>query len=379
MKKINIVWGSILLGLILIQTVVRITEKQNQIFQSRASELAGQIENLTGQLRTKDRELRDLQNIDQAVVNRQLGDELKALKSTLKLTIAEYDELINLRGDKKQFAILDKIFALTLDQLRQENYASASATLEVLKTEIKKEADKRAVAGVPAAGSSGTEVVQTDNGNFTVRVISADLSSTKVIVETASESDCRDNCPVLPLAELAKRAGAFAAINGPYFCPASYPSCAGKTNSFDTLMMNKNKHYFNSDNNVYSSVPAAIFSTTSRFVTQSSQWGRDTGVDSVIAGQPLLVFNGQSQFGGDGDPKKTGKGTRAFIGATDNKVYIGLVYNASVAEMANVVAKMGIKNAINLDSGGSIAMMQNGRYLAGPGRDLPFGIMLVRR
>lgn len=106
---------------------------------------------------------------------------------------------------------------------------------------------------------------------------------------------------------------------------------------------------------------------------------RDTGVDAVIAGQPLLVFNGQSQFGGDGDPKKSGKGTRAFIGGTDNTVYIGVVYNCTVAEMANVVAKLGIKNAINLDSGGSIALFQNGKYLAGPGRDLPFGIMLVKR
>jgi len=29
------------------------------------------------------------------------------------------------------------------------------------------------------------------------------------------------------------------------FCPSTYPQCAGKTNSFDTLLMNKNKVYFN--------------------------------------------------------------------------------------------------------------------------------------
>jgi exopolysaccharide biosynthesis protein len=143
--------------------------------------------------------------------------------------------------------------------------------------------------------------------------------------------------------------------------------------------MNKNKVYFNSGNNVYSNVPAAIFSTSSRFVTRSLEWGRDTGVDSVIAGQPMLVFNGQSQFSGDGDPKKSSKGTRAFIGATDQTVFIGLVYNVTVAEMAKVLVTKGIKNAINLDSGGSIAMWNNGKYVAGPGRDLPFGIMLVRR
>jgi len=276
------------------------------------------------------------------------------------------------------------MFALALNQLLENNYASAAATIKKLEAEIKKEQDKRALAAaaaVPAAtGNSGsTGTVKTESGEFRTNIISADLRTTKVVVDTASPSDCNDNCPVLPLATFAQRSGAFAAINGPYFCPATYPACANKKNSFDTLMMNKNKTYLNSGNNVYSSVPAAIFSTTSRFVRQSSEWGRDTGIDSVIAGQPLLVFNGQSMFGGDGDPKKSGKGTRAFIGATDSTVYIGLVYNVTVAEMANVIAAKGIKNAINLDSGGSIAMWNNGRYVAGPGRDLPFGIMLVRR
>lgn len=331
------------------------------------------------QLSDKVIELENFQKIDQVAINKKNSDELKELKKILTNTIDVYSDIIDIRGDRKQFAVLDKLFAQTLSDLKQEKYSSASASLISLNTEIKKMTEVKVVANVPADGATGTQKVTTDNGEFTVRLISADLKSNKVVVETASERDCADNCPVASLSTLASRSGAFAAINGPYFCPASYPACASKKNSFDTLMMNRQKVYFNSDNNVYSNVPAAIFSTTSRFVSQSSQWGRDTGVDSVIAGQPLLVFNGQSQFSGDGDPKKSGKGTRAFIGGTDSTVYIGLVYNCTVAEMSNVVAKLGIKNAINLDSGGSIALYQNGKYLAGPGRDLPFGIMLVKR
>src|SRR6185369_5514049 len=97
-------------------------------------------------------------------------------------------------------------------------------------------------------------------------MVAADLGSTRVVVETASGGDCRDGCPVDSLASYVGKAGGFAGINGPYFCPAEYPSCAGKTNSFDTLLMNKNKIYFNSDNNVYSSVPAYIFSGSARLV-----------------------------------------------------------------------------------------------------------------
>jgi exopolysaccharide biosynthesis protein len=127
-------------------------------------------------------------------------------------------------------------------------------------------------------------------------------------------------------------------------------------------------------------VPAVIFSGSSaRFVGQSSQWGRDTGVDSVIANQPLLVSNGNVVFGGDDEAKRAGQGTQAFIGATGNTAYIGVVYNANVAQVARVLKAMGIQNALNLDSGGSIALWSNGRYLAGPGRNTPFGILFVRK
>lgn len=58
------------------------------------------------------------------------------------------------------------------------------------------------------------------------------------MVDTASDSTCTRDCPALPLAEYVSRSGAYAGINGSYFCPADYPSCADKKNSFDTLLMN---------------------------------------------------------------------------------------------------------------------------------------------
>jgi exopolysaccharide biosynthesis protein len=185
---------------------------------------------------------------------------------------------------------------------------------------------------------------------------------------------------VASLSDYISRSGGFAGVNGPYFCPAEYPSCAGKTNSFDTLMMNKKKTYFNSDNNVYSVVPAVIFSGNgARFVGKSQEWGRDTGVDAGIAAQPMLLSGGDIRFGGSGDPKQGSKGSRAFIGTKDNTVYIGVVRGATVAEVAIVLKAMGLQNALNLDSGGSTALFANGKYIAGPGRNTPFGIVLVRK
>jgi exopolysaccharide biosynthesis protein len=373
----------VLTALISIKTFLVIIDNQKQQYLGNEATLNKKLEELQKSLDEKLVAFEDFKKTDQVLLNQKLTEDLKNIKTGYKDVVDSYQLLIDLKGDKKIFAKIDGLFAQALDQLASNNYASASGTLKSLDEEIKKETEKRVAAQTAAAkvGASGsaTEAINTDSGEYRTNIISADLRTTKVVVDTASPSDCTDNCPVLPLATFVQRSGAFAGINGPYFCPASYPACANKKNSFDTLMMNKNKTYFNSGNNVYSSVPAAIFSTISRFVRQSSEWGRDTGIDSVIAGQPLLVFNGQSMFGGDGDPKKSGKGTRAFIGATDSTVYIGLVYNVTVAEMAKVIVAKGIRNAINLDSGGSIAMWNNGRYVAGPGRDLPFGIMLVRR
>lgn len=231
---------------------------------------------------------------------------------------------------------------------------------------------------LPTNGYS-RQVVTTERGNFTVSVVAGDLNSTRVIVDTASGGTCTNECPVLSLGDYAARSGAYAGINGPYFCPATYDSCSGKKNAFDTLLMNKNKVYFNSDNNVYSTVPAAIFyGNTARFVGQSLEWGRDTGVDSVIANYPLLLRDGNINFTGSGDGKLSSIGNRSFIGIKDNYAYIGVVSSATVADVAVVLKAMGMKNALNLDSGGSTALWFDG-YKFGPGRGLPFGVLFIRK
>lgn len=232
---------------------------------------------------------------------------------------------------------------------------------------------------LPASGYQ-RQTVKIDSGLFNVDIISANLNSTKVVIDTASDTDCKDNCPVMSLGEYASRSGAYAGINGSFFCPASYPSCAGKANSFDTLLMNKSKHYFNSDNNVYSTVPAAIFSTGSaRFVGQSLEWGRDTNVDAVIANYPLYIAGGNVFFGGNGDPKIDDRGSRTFISSKGNMVYIGVVYGATGGEAAKVLNELGMDSALGLDQGGSTALWLGGRYLTGPGRNIPNAVLFVNR
>lgn len=233
------------------------------------------------------------------------------------------------------------------------------------------------VTNTPPKSGYSQQTVQSSAGSFTIDIIAGDLNSTRVIVDTASAGDCANDCPVLPLADYVSRSGAYAGVNGSFFCPASYPQCAGKTNSFDTLLMNKNKVYFNSANNVYSTIPAVIFNGTSvRYVGQSLEWGRDTGVDAVIANYPLLVLNGAAVAGGSSDSKLGNKGSRSFVGNSGNIVYMGVVRSASVAEAGIALQAMGIQNALNLDDGGSTALYIGG-YKLGPGRNIPNAVLFV--
>jgi hypothetical protein len=143
--------------------------------------------------------------------------------------------------------------------------------------------------------------------------------------------------------------------------------------------MNKNKTYFNSDNNVYSVNPAVVFGGSYiKFLEKALEVGRDTGIDGVISNFPLLVFNSNITFGGNPDPKMSSKSTRSFIANKGNTAYIGVVRSASVAEMAKVLKTMGMENAMNLDDGGSAALWSGG-YKVGPGRDLPNVILFVKK
>lgn len=384
----------ILLALLIL--VLSILGYTYYFYSNRTAKLSSEINNLSvseSNLREKlgkvESEYLKLKNEDQYLINQQNKKEIENIQKTYKKAVVTYEKLLDLKTVSKNTAKLDELFAKSLDLLSQKNYASSDAVLIQLISKITDEKEKFASSFVipenlqafnaPPSSGYRRQRVNLDIGSYMVDIVSADLGSTRVTVDTASDSTCGNDCPVLSLGDYVARSGAFAGINGSYFCPATYPSCAGKANSFDTLLMNKNKVYFNSDNNVYSTVPAVIFGGGwVRFVGRSSDWGRDTGVDGVLANQPLLLNGGNIVFGGDGDPKKGSKGSRSFVANKGNTVYIGVTHNATVAENAHVMKALGMDNALNLDSGGSTALWYGG-YKAGPGRAIPNAILFIRK
>ncbi len=276
------------------------------------------IVSLKAKLNTVQKELTALKNVDQYKRNNQLEDTIKHIETTYQKAVKAYEALLDLKSQTNDTGDLDKLFAQSLDLLSQRNYATADATLNELNHQIATEQQKIASAAIPAVPANAPvnntapgngysrQSVSADTGTFVVDLIAADLGSTRVVVDTASDTDCSNNCPALPLSTYVSRSGAYAGINGTFFCPPEYPTCAGKTGSYDLLVMNKNKVYFNSANNVYSTNPVVIFgSGFIRFIGAASGWGRDTSVDGVISNFPLLVSGGSIVYGDSSDTKFT--------------------------------------------------------------------------
>lgn len=387
-------WIPISVGVILFLaiglTIFLIFQKQQETQRINIS-LSEQILENNEIIQKAQSEIERLNNEDLRKTNNEVKKEIADLKVAFKSAVTAYEEILYLEERGSKVATLQSKFSSSLNFLAKNDFTSAKKTVDELMSEISKEKTRLsqlASAPIPAnvpeineAPSSGyrRQKVVVGDASFLVDIISADLSSTRVIVDTASDGTCGNDCPVLPLATYVSRSGAYAGINGTYFCPETYPSCVDKKNAFDVLVMNKNKVYFNSDNNVYSTVPVAIFSGTSaRFIGQSSGWGRDTGVDAVIANRPLLVLDGNNMFASGGEEKEAIRSNRSFLGSSGSTVYIGVVRNATVAESAKVLHTMGIKNAINLDSGGSTALWSGG-YKVGPGRNLPNVVLFVKK
>jgi len=393
-KKIRLFWPSVLAVFLFLSvlgtSLYRIYQKQQGIIKQN-SDLNQQIVDNNKTIADIQAEIYHLNNEDLRQTNAQIKKEIADLKAVYKSSLTAYEAILNLEDRGSKITSEQSKFSSLLNYLAKDDLASAQKTLTDLTAEINIEKTRLAslatapiaanvleIKDAPASGYRRQKVT-VDGVSYLVDIISADLNSTKVIIDTASDSTCANNCPVLPLATYAARSGAYAGINGSYFCPETYPSCADKKNSFDTLLMNKNKVYFNSDNNVYSTVPIAIFSGNSaRFINASSGWGRDTGVDAVIANRPLLVMDGNNMFSGIGEEKEAIKSNRSFLGSSGNTGYIGVVHSATVAQSAKVLQTMGVKNAINLDSGGSTALWSGG-YKVGPGRNLPNVVLFIKK
>lgn len=329
-------------------------------------------------------ELESLKNEDQRLINQELQAEIE----NIERVYIEASSLFNRRADLivtlGRVSGVDKEMAVFLKLLGEKKWDEADAQASRVSQEI----EKVVLANTPKVTSPAITTatpsnelpgegysrqrVSTEVGEFVISMVSA--TGARVVVETASDSDCRDNCPTKSLAEHVSASGGFAGINGSYFCPPDYAQCQGKVNTFDTLAVNgRTKAVLNRENNVYSVVPLVVSNGSSlSFYDQTLQWGINQGGGGALANYPRLIRDGNIAT-----TDNSSKGLRGFIGQRGSTIVIGHVHSASFSDTAHVLKTLGIENALNLDGGGSAALWAGG-YRVGPGRSLPTAIVLVR-
>lgn len=378
-KKIFIVIGSLV-----ILTAFGYLYREYRVVADIQSKLLLDKQLVETELEKVSLELASLKNEDQRLINQELQAEIE----NIERVYAEASSLFNRRADLivtlGRVSAVDKEMAVFLKLLGEKKWDEADAQASRVSEEI----EKVVLANTPKVTSPAITTatpsnelpgegysrqrVSTEVGEFVISMVSA--TGARVVVETASDSDCSDNCPTKSLAEHVSASGGFAGINGSYFCPPDYSQCQGKVNTFDTLAVNgRTKAVLNRENNVYSVVPLVVSNGSSlSFYDQTLQWGINQGGGGALANYPRLIRDGNITT-----TDNSSKGLRGFIGQRGSTIVIGHVHSASFSDTAHVLKTLGIENALNLDGGGSAALWAAG-YRVGPGRSLLTAIVLVR-
>lgn len=213
--------------------------------------------------------------------------------------------------------------------------------------------------------------------NYTVSTF--DLGSITVVTDTANDDDCSNNCPTKSLSQYIAENGGKAGINGTYFCPPDYGSCAPKVNSFDFSTWNyRKKKWINASTLFWGGRGMMVFRPGSaQFFPCASCIGAPSDITGGLTNYPSLLSGGQDVLdeGSLSDNLRVTKGTRGGIGFGGGKLFLVVARGANMRDMINIFKALGATDAMNLDGGGSAALYDGG-YKAGPGRSLPNAIIV---
>jgi hypothetical protein len=239
------------------------------------------------------------------------------------------------------------------------------------------------VSGPPGAGLTRASV-STPKGNFSATIVSFDMANTRIITDTGNDDNCATGCVTMPLANYVARNGGFAAVNGTYFCPAAYPDCSGKTDSFDFPVYNTRlTKWINADKLSWQERRAIFYvdGSGAHYLNNSSGFGG--GLSAGIINFPGLVDGGNVQIDDNQSglsEKQKARNTKVGIGVRDSQHVMVVVANSvTMQEFAYVFKSLGATGALNLDTGGSTALIYGGRYVYGPGRNLPNAVIFASK
>jgi len=243
------------------------------------------------------------------------------------------------------------------------------------------------------------KIITTTRGDFKLDLVKIDLSNPNLkVLSLAADTDvCTNNyCAAKTLGDYAFPNRAFAGINGSYFCAGS--SCGLSNYYFFPVFDSLSKTMVNADQLKYwTTGPIMAFDENNKFYyfkdsrEFKSQANFETkyGVklQAAIGNKPRLVENKMNVLiDWDLDAgQKTGKYWRNALAYKENllnpghgELYLVVARSATVDDLAVIMQTMGMDYALNLDGGSSSALIYNGEYMVGPGRNIPNALVFTQ-
>lgn len=238
--------------------------------------------------------------------------------------------------------------------------------------------------------------ININNQAYTIDIVTIDLANPKlkIIFDTADTNDCLTNCQVKPLSYYAFLSNGFAGINGSYFCTSG--SCEKNYYFFPIFNSHLNKMINESQLKYWTTGPIIAFDENNKFYYfkdsrefKNVAWFEETyrvKLQAAIGNKPRLIENKLNQLiEWEIDQKqKTVKTTRnalAYKDSSDNpgkgQLYLVITHNTTVPILAEIMQNLEMDYALNLDGGYSSALIYNGEYMVGPGRDIPNALVFA--
>ncbi len=378
-----VVFVLVVLSLLTLYQVFK-TSQDRSLLNKNLSQKESLVESLNTQVK----------NLLKENTNIKSEDSKKQLE-TIKNVIEKYETVKDKTARYKSQGIdvnsVEGQLATVVDDILSAKYSDADSLLTNLDSSL--EALLKAKQTADAAAKSSSSVgnctisssgycrtsVKASSGTFTVDVVTAILGSISVITDTANSSDCTDQCPTKSLSSYVQSNGGSAGINGTYFCPPDYSSCSGKVSSYDFPVYNTNlSKWINQDKLSWTNRAMFAFTSSSAvFYPQTNSYTSLSGIRAAIANFPGLVHNGANIVGNYSLTSAQGtKGNRGGVATKGGTIYLVIAKSATVSDLANVMIALGVDDALNIDGGGSSALIYNGSYKVGPGRSLPNALIL---
>lgn len=248
---------------------------------------------------------------------------------------------------------------------------------------------KKEIKPIDSYSSFERKTIRTIAGDFSVDLTIIDLKNPdlKIITATADDFNCKTNCTAKPLKQYIRENKAFAAINGSYF-----DTSKAKKNYYFFPVYNSNTGKFINEDQLkwWTTGPIMAFDQNNKFYyfkdsrdfKSQADFESRFGVklQAAIGNKPRLIENYMDVLiDWEVDKKQlTTKTSRNALAYKDDKLYLAVVYKATVPDLGKVMQEMKMEYAINLDGGYSTAMYYDDQYVSGPGRNIPNAILFSK-